>query len=176
MINQLNNKNIVFIGMPSVGKSYFGRKISKKYNLHYVDCDILMEHKYGKKLGEILKELGNIKFCEFEEKTICNIFFQNTIISPGGSVVYSSKIMNHLKNLNSIFIYLYLDINLLKKRLGNLKKRGVIIKHGMTFQNLFNEREILYEKYSDFKIDCTNKTEINIMNNIHKIIFNQSKL
>ena len=46
----------------------------------------------------------------------------------------------------------------------------------MTFQNLFNEREILYEKYSDFKIDCTNKTEINIMNNIHKIIFNQSKL
>ena len=84
--------------------------------------------------------------------------------------------MNHLKNLNSIFIYLYLDINLLKKRLGNLKKRGVIIKHGMTFQNLFNEREILYEKYSDFKIDCTNKTEINIMNNIHKIIFNQSKL
>ena len=29
---KLNNKNIVFIGMPSAGKSYWGRKLSKKSN------------------------------------------------------------------------------------------------------------------------------------------------
>ena len=52
---KLNNNNIVFIGMPSVGKSYWGKIISDRYNFDYIDGDILIERIYGKKLGIILK-------------------------------------------------------------------------------------------------------------------------
>ena len=40
---KLNNKNIVFIGMPSAGKSYWGRKLRKKYNINFIDDDIIIE-------------------------------------------------------------------------------------------------------------------------------------
>ena len=62
---KLNNKNIVFIGMPSAGKSYWGRKLSQKYNINFIDGDIIIEKIYGKKLGVILKELGEDKFCKY---------------------------------------------------------------------------------------------------------------
>ena len=167
---KLNNKNIVFIGMPSVGKSYWGKIISDRYNFDYIDGDILMEKIYGKTLDIILKELGEDGFCKYEEETLCNLKCRNTIISPGGSVIYSDKIMEHFKKINSIIIYLELDIKTLRDRLGDLKKRGVIIKSGMTFNDLFKERNILYEKYSNFKVDCTNKGEDEILREILNII------
>ena len=96
---KLNNKNIVFIGMPSAGKSYWGRKLSKKYNINFIDGDIIIEKIYGKKLGDILKDLGEKGFCEYEETVLCNLSCRNTIISPGGSVIYSDKIMKHFRKL-----------------------------------------------------------------------------
>lgn len=170
MVMKSNNKNIVFIGMPGVGKSYWGKIVSNVYNLNFIDGDTLIENNYGKKLGIILKELGEKEFCKYEEKVLCNLNCHNTIISPGGSVIYSDKIMNHFKKLNSIIIYLYLDIETLRDRLGDLKKRGVVIKSGMTFRDLFNERSILYEKYSNYKVDCTNKNYNEILSEINHII------
>ena len=167
---KLNNKNIVFIGMPSVGKSYWGKIISDRYKFDYIDGDILMEEIYGKRLGIILKELGNDGFSKYEEETLCNLKCRNTIISPGGSVIYSDKIMKHLKKINSIIIYLELDKKILRDRLGDLKKRGVIIRAGMTFNDLFKERKILYEKYNDFIVNCTNKDHDKILEEILNII------
>jgi len=167
---KLNNNNIVFIGMPSVGKSYWGKIISDRYNFDYIDGDILIEGIYGKKLGIILKELGEDGFCKYEEEVLCNLKCCNTIISPGGSVIYSDRIMKHFKKINSIIIYLHLDIETLRDRLGDLKKRGVVIKPGMTFNDLFKERSKLYEKYSNFKVDCTNKSEDVILSDILDII------
>tara|TARA_B100000678_G_scaffold280334_1_gene276944 strand:- start:96 stop:626 length:531 start_codon:yes stop_codon:yes gene_type:complete len=167
---KLNNKNIIFIGMPSVGKSYWGKIISDIYNINFIDGDIIIEKIYGKKLGIILKELGEEKFCKYEEEILCNLKCRNTIISPGGSVIYSDKIINHFKKLNSIIIYLHLDIETLRNRLGNLKKRGVVIKPGMTFNDLFKERSKLYKKYSDYKVDCTNKNYDEILSEIKHII------
>ncbi|SVA64167.1 uncharacterized protein METZ01_LOCUS117021, partial [marine metagenome] len=72
--------------------------------------------------------------------------------------------------LNSIIIYLHLDIETLRNRLGDLKKRGVVIKPGMTFNDLFKERSKLYKKYSDYKVDCTNKNYDEILSEIKHII------
>ena len=175
---KLSNKNIVFIGMPGVGKSFWGNIVSNLYDLHFTDGDTLMEDTYGKKLGLILKELGEEKFCKYEEAVLCTLNCHNTLISPGGSIIYSNKIMNHFKKLNSLIIYLYLDIDTLRDRLGDLKERGVVIKPGMTFSDLFKERSLLYEKYSDCKVDCTNKTNTQVLSEIVHIVsrFTVSKL
>ena len=172
---KLNNKNIVFIGMPSAGKSYWGRKLSKKYNINFIDGDIIIEKIYGKKLGDILKDLGEKGFCEYEETVLCNLSCRNTIISPGGSVIYSDKIMKHFRKINSIIIYLFVDIQTLRERLGDLKKRGVVIKPGMTFQDLFYERNALYHKYCDIMVDCRKKTKQEIFKELSTIIFNKTK-
>ena len=46
-----------------------------------------------------------------------------------------------------------LPLEALEKRLGNLKKRGVLLKEGQTLKSLYEERVPLYEKYADIVVD-----------------------
>ena len=50
-------------------------------------------------------------------------------------------------------MYLKLDYNKLKYRLGNIKNRGVVIRDGQSLSGLYKERVPLYEKYADVTID-----------------------
>ena len=40
-----------------------------------------------------------------------------------------------------------------KKRLGNLKGRGVVLKDGQDLRGLYEERIPLYEKYADLTVN-----------------------
>ena len=46
--------------------------------------------------------------------------------------------------------------DLLKKRLGNLRGRGVVLKDGQTLKDLYEERVPLYEQYADITVDEKN--------------------
>mgnify|MGYP000783197175 FL=1 len=60
--------------------------------------------------------------------------------------------MLHYKDTCQI-IYLRCSYEILSKRLGDLKGRGVALKDGQTLLDLFEERSVLYEKYADLIID-----------------------
>ena len=53
-------------------------------------------------------------------------------------------------------VYLKLDYPKLKRRLGNLTARGVVLKNGQNLYDLYKERTPLYEKYAHVVIDETN--------------------
>ena len=76
----------------------------------------------------------------------------DTVIAPGGSVIYCDEAMEHLKSIGKV-IYLKLSLESLSKRLGNLKGRGVLLKDGQSLKDLYEERVPLYEKYADITID-----------------------
>ena len=78
------------------------------------------------------------------------------MISTGGSVVYGKEAMEHLKEIATV-IYLKLSYQALRKRLGNLKNRGVVLRDGQTLKELYEERVVLYEQYADIVIDEENK-------------------
>ena len=80
----------------------------------------------------------------------------DTVIAPGGSVIYCDEAMEHLKSIGKV-IYLKLSLESLSKRLGNLKGRGVLLKDGQSLKDLYEERVPLYEKYADITIDEENK-------------------
>lgn len=44
------------------------------------------------------------------------------------------------------------------KRITNLSTRGIVLEHGETLLDMYNERFPLYEKYADFVIDCDGNT------------------
>lgn len=79
-----------------------------------------------------------------------------TVIATGGSVVYGREAMEHLGEIATV-IYLKLSYKALRKRLGNLKNRGVVLRDGQTLKDLYEERVVLYEKYADITIDEENK-------------------
>ncbi len=101
-------------------------------------------------LKEIIARIGNDGFKQLEEDVNASIDVNKSVIAPGGSAVYSDKAMRHFKEIGTI-IYLKLDYQTVKRRLGNLKARGSTRK-GQTLRDLYNERIPYYEKYADITV------------------------
>ena len=143
--------NIVLIGMPASGKSTVGVILAKILGMDFVDTDILIQQSTGMRLNEIIEEQGVDSFLKTEEKTLLGIDVQNTVIATGGSAVYSAEGISHLAD-NSTIIYLNVDRDRLKTRLKNIKERGVVLKPGESFDDMFDNRTKLYEEYADITI------------------------
>lgn len=145
--------NLVLIGMPACGKSCMGRALAKKLNMNLLDTDRLIESNTGRLLQDIINEDGLDAFKRIEEETLLGLSCDNTIISTGGSAVYYERAMKHLKEIGTV-AYLYVGLDLLKKRLGDFSKRGVVLAPGKTIDDLYIERTALYEKYADIVVNC----------------------
>lgn len=150
-------KNVVLIGMPAVGKSTIGVLLAKSLLLSFTDTDLLIQEKYKKSLCDIIKDNGTKAFLNIEEDIILNTDLKNSVIATGGSAVFGERAMNQLKE-NGVIVYLSLPIDEIKKRIGDIKSRGVVLTNGNTVDDIFKERKPLYEKYADIKIDCDNLT------------------
>ena len=74
--------------------------------------------------------------------------------------------MEHLGEIATV-IYLKLSYKALRKRLGNLKNRGVVLRDGQTLKDLYEERVVLYEKYADITV---NEYGLNVEQTIDKIL------
>ena len=96
------------------------------------------------------------------------------MIATGGSVVYGKEAMEHFKDMGTV-IYLKLPYDEIKERLGDLTKRGVVLKPGQTLKDLYEERIPLYEKYADITINCTGKAIWEIVSEIGKNCENMHK-
>ena len=143
--------NITLIGMPASGKSSVGVVLAKRLGKKFVDTDIVIQEKYGKLLKELIEEHGDEGFREIEDEVNAGLDLDNSIISPGGSVVYGEKAMQHLKEI-SVIIYLELSYTAIKSRLGDLRERGITLKEGQSLKDLYLERVPLYEKYADITV------------------------
>ncbi len=150
------NNNVILIGMPGAGKSTVGVVLAKNMGYHFIDSDLVIQEKTGKLLSEIIEEEGLDGFKNIEDEINAGIEAENTVISTGGSVVYCEKAMEHFSKIGKI-VYLDVSFESLKKRLGDLNKRGVAIKAGCTLQDLYDERKPLYEKYADIQIHVGKK-------------------
>lgn len=145
-------KNIVLIGMPGVGKSTLGVVLAKVLGYQFLDADLLIQKQERKRLYQIIDEVGIEGFVQVENRVNASIEAEQTVIATGGSVVYCEEAMKHLKSIGTV-VYLKLSLKSLKKRLGNLSRRGVILKEGQTLQDLYEERVPLYEQYADVVVD-----------------------
>jgi shikimate kinase len=151
------NKNIVLIGMPAVGKSTIGVLLAKRLGRYFLDTDVFIQAVSGRGLQQIIDSDGLEKFCRLEAEHILCIDKTDCVIATGGSVVYSDAAMNHLK-ANGIVIYLSLRLEVIKKRLTDLNIRGVVMGKGQSLDDLYKKRTPLYEKWADVIIDCQKLT------------------
>ena len=144
--------NIVLIGMPGVGKSTIGVILAKILAYHFLDSDLVIQEREGKRLHQIISEVGCDGFLKIENDVNASLNVERTIIATGGSAIYGKEAMKHLKEIGEV-VYLKADYETIKKRLGNLEKRGVALKSGQTLKDLYDERTKLYEMYADVTVD-----------------------
>lgn len=153
----MKKDNIVLIGMPASGKSTVGVILAKILGYNFIDSDIVIQEKEGRKLSEIIQTEGVEGFIDIENRINSGIEAKKTVIATGGSVVYGKEAMDHYKNIGKI-VYLKVSMDILTKRLNDVKQRGVVMKDGQSLVSLYNERTPLYDKYADYTIDEKNHT------------------
>lgn len=158
-------KNIVLIGMPGVGKSTIGVILAKVLGYNFIDTDLLIQEKENRLLNEIIGKDGIDYFLNVESKINQNLDVSKAIIATGGSVIYSNDAMEHLKEIGKI-IYLKQDFEKINERVENIHGRGVVLKDNQTFEQLYNERVPLYEKYADIIVEQKDLTIEETLNNL----------
>jgi shikimate kinase len=146
--------NIVLIGMPGCGKSTIGVLLAKRLGRYFLDTDVLIQVAHEKSLHELIAEQGMEAFCRIEQDYVTCIDIKNAVIATGGSVVYYESSMRRLKS-DGIVVYLQLPLENLKKRLGDLDTRGVVIDPGQTLEGLYEKRTPLYEQWADITVNLS---------------------
>ncbi|MCR4601228.1 MAG: shikimate kinase [Clostridia bacterium] len=149
--------NIVLTGMPACGKSTVGVVLAKTAGMSFLDTDLLIQERVGMKLQDILNEKGMDEFLRLEEEVLASVDVENTVISTGGSAVYSDRAMKHLDSIGTV-VYLQLSLEEIRQRLNNIKTRGIAMGPGETLADLYDKRVPLYEKYANVTITAAGLT------------------
>ena len=139
---------VVLIGMPGAGKSTVGVLVAKQLGLGFVDTDILIQERAGRRLQKILDEAGYQELRRLEEEAILALEPGGAVIATGGSAVYSERAMRHLGELGRI-VYLKAGCGLLATRIDDYERRGIANPGGQCFEDIYRERTPLYERCAD---------------------------
>ena len=147
-------RHIILIGMPACGKSTVGVLAAKTLGYRFIDSDLIIQERDGRRLHRIIREEGQAGFLQIEEAV--NLTLGNdtvaSVIATGGSAVYSEAAMAHFKEIGTV-VYLRLSFETVQRRLGNFTHRGVVMPEGYTLRDLYDERCALYEQYADITVD-----------------------
>jgi len=166
--------NIILIGMPGSGKSTVGIILAKMMTRSFMDTDILIQNSESKSLQEIVNESGHMALRTIEEQVLLGIQCRNHVIATGGSAAYSAPAMEHLGK-DGIFVFLHADMAALNSRIHNYETRGLAKRPDQTFQDLFDERLALYERYADITIGSSNLTQDQVCDAIVEELYRSRK-
>jgi shikimate kinase len=145
--------NLTLIGMPGAGKSTVGIILAKMLSFGFMDTDILIQVSQRKSLQQIMDESDHLNLRNIEEREILNIDVAGHVIATGGSAAYSEKAMTHLQAISEI-VFLRVGYEEILKRIHNVATRGIAKSKDQTLLDLYNERQLLYERYAESTIDC----------------------
>lgn len=138
--------------MPGAGKSTVGVVLAKVLGFEFIDSDLEIQKREKRLLSEIIEQEGLDRFIQIEGSVNKELLVDRTVIATGGSAVYHTQAMEHFKKTAKI-VYINLSYETLVSRLGDLKKRGVVLRENQTLRDLYEERHPLYMKYADIVVD-----------------------
>lgn len=159
------DKIISLIGMPGSGKSTIGAALAARLDLELVDADGLIEAQEGLSLQQIMDSKGNAAFRAIEEQVLTSMPLFPSVISTGGSVIYSENIMARLSGASTV-VYLRARLDTIEYRVSLAPQRGIAANGEQTLQDLYEERVPLYERYGEIVVDCDDATPEEIVETI----------
>ncbi|WP_096085134.1 shikimate kinase [Agaribacterium haliotis] len=145
--------NVILIGMPGAGKSTLGRACASELQREFIDTDKLIEQRAQQKLQVIVDQHGHMALRKLEAEVLGELNCSNSIVATGGSAVYSSEAMQHLKHIGHL-VHLDLSLSSIDKRITNFASRGLARAPGQDLEALYLERQKLYSHWAEQRLDC----------------------
>jgi shikimate kinase len=145
-------KNIFLVGMPAVGKTYWGEKIAAELKLPFIDLDVFVADQEKASVSALFAMYGEKGFREREEKYLKKIIKTTepvTIIACGGGTPCFGDNMKLMKDAG-VVIYLQANTALLLQHLEAetearplLNNRGDL---GTYLADMLEKRRSFYEQ------------------------------
>jgi shikimate kinase len=152
-------KGITFIGMAGAGKSAVGRITAENLGWRFVDLDKYILETQKISHHEFMEQNGEQALKNLEEGLAFGLDLSNTVFSPPGSMIYSERVMNKIKQ-ESIVVYLRVRPETVAKRLGErLYKNGIVGLREKGLAGVMAERIPLYEKYAEYTFDSADQSK-----------------
>ena len=172
----MKRNNVILIGMPGCGKSTVGVVAAKILGYDFVDCDIVIQNKYSKRLWELIEEHGCEGFIRLEDEVLSALDCNGSVIATGGSAVYGERAMKRMKELGTV-VYLRLSLEAVREHIGSTgTSRGVVYRNGSDLASLYAERIPLYERYADVTVDCNGLTVTRAAKEIERAVCERNNL
>lgn len=138
--------NIALIGMPGVGKTTYGKILSKKTARPLYSTDQAIEERTGRTCQDIILEDGEEAFRAIETQVLEDLSKKSGIIIDCGGGIVTRPANSYLLRQNSIIYWL-------KRPLGKLDKANRPLSQARSLENIYNERKDLYRSWSHEVID-----------------------
>lgn len=138
-------QNLVLIGMPGCGKSRIGKTLAALTGKTFVDTDLLIEARSGKKIADIFRDDGEIFFRGLETQIIQEVGKKSgLVIATGGGCVCRPE-NYQLLHQNGTIVWLQRNIRLLETADRPLSQ-------GIELSQMYEFRKALYEQFADHKV------------------------
>jgi shikimate kinase len=154
----------VLIGMMGTGKSVVGKVLEEKTGLRRFDTDDMISSKLKMPIDEIFARQGELHFRDFETETLRSISVgEPAIIVTGGGTVLRPANIDLLRQLGTV-VWLDADRATLRARIRDLSDRPLLqtANPEATLSELLTEREPLYRKAADLRVDISQKNSEDI--------------
>ena len=159
--------NIALMGMAGVGKSYIGKKIAAISNYEYIETDNLIAEQANQE-SKRYHDLSDDDFLRIEKDVFMKLGeLSGKVIDTGGSVIYDQDVMRKIAEFAHV-VYIEDRIDVIKDRFDARGPVPLMRSEGKTFEQLFIERQPLYEKYAQFIV-----TRNSLRNNDARLVAEQ---
>lgn len=170
--------NIILIGFMGCGKSTFGKWLSHKQNMEFVDTDDYIEAMEGKKISDIFAQNGEEYFRGLETKVLRMFLGQegeeyrlkkSTVISVGGGLPVREENQELLHKLGKV-VFLDTGVDELVKRLSGDTKRPLLQGTDLRarIESLMEARLDIYDDTADVIVGTDGKTMYEIFDEMKR--------
>jgi shikimate kinase len=164
-------QSVALIGLSGAGKSTIGRLLAAQLTLPYVDTDALIVGKTGQTISVFFQEIGEAAFRALESETL-HAALTNTpcVLATGGGIVLNAANRTLLRE-NAYCVWLDApDVVLVRRLLAHDEARPLLQGDPLVrLAALRKAREALYAEVADLRIDTSNMSAQEIVQNISKI-------
>ena len=153
------------------GKSSVGKEVARILDLKFIDTDLEIEKRTGKKISEIFAENGELFFRDLETELCKELLNKdNMLISTGGGIVLRKENSDILRKNGLIFL-LRASAETTFERIRHKKDRPLLqVENPMEKINeLLEKMEEFYKYAGDFEIITDGRDILDIAEEIRKI-------
>lgn len=164
--------NIILIGFMGSGKTTVAQKLSKKFELGFIDMDIEIVKEAGLSIREMFETEGESYFRDLETNYLEKLQGKkNKVISTGGGIILKEENIKLLHHIGTT-VFLQADVPHIMKNIEGDEKRPLLQGGNVkkTVIELLEQREPMYLSAANVIIQTSGKDIESIVNEIVSIL------